>query len=142
MAIPVESLTETHYKILQHFYNNGLTERGSLTKQFPLVEALDLRLQELSTPKYTETYVYYSDGSKRIESPRPALDTSYLIKRGDYTYYISDLGKKALQDYNIKRKADNKNVRRSWWQMLCAGALGFLLSLVAQFLFWKIGLLS
>ena len=44
-------------------------------------------------------------------------------------------------NYFVNLSLRKKDIRRTWWQMLGAGFLGFALSLVAQFIFWKSGIL-
>ena len=103
MATPLE-LTETDFKLLNYINKFDSVTREQLITNFPKINALDYRLNLLSNMKDLSK----NGSSERYIIEKISFEGVTLKSSGIFT--ITDLGRKALQDYLFnKRKASRKS---------------------------------
>ena len=118
----IEALTETDYFILKFIKNNNPVHLDDIKREFSNIDSLEYRIRALKTPDMRS--------SGQFSCPIPIPGTSYIsedyevtsapgdvpTQRGLEVYTITPLGKKVLQDYQIRNKRELKQIwlRHAW----------------------------
>ena len=118
MAIPIEELTSTHYDILAFANKTKTVSFSQFEAKFNKVEALGEYISDLATPNR----VQFADYSLPLQQSRYLCEEHGEIHEvlefglpsvrhvGKGVYSITDIGRKALQDFQLERRLANKKL--------------------------------
>lgn len=96
----LRELPKCDLKILEFVASCGKADIETISKKFPRIEAVPLRVKRLAKQQYSQP--------DALSHRRPLPDTSYLICDGrePETYQLTSLGKIAVQDNKQRRRQD------------------------------------
>lgn len=111
MTISVENLTQKDYELLSFINKFDSVSKSKIGEHFKnKIDSIDYRLSELSAIDYNgfrpiANSNYIAKEYDEITDPNTHI-TSQISKD---SFHVTDLGKKVLQDYNLKLKLDKRN---------------------------------
>ena len=125
MAKPVEKLVTIHYEILSCLKRRGSLTREQLSRHLSSIDAFDIYLSQLLSAGYV---------NEEMDSWVDVLGRAQFRMKN--IFYISNTGKKALQDYKNQRKENNRDMwkEKALIPIIVAIATTILLNLLAWLL--------
>ena len=107
MKLAVEQLTKNDYDILEYVNRFDLLPLSQIVEHFDgKLDAVEYRLYALSLGEYTNDRCFIANSSYIYELVEYNNDDDTR----KYSYHITDLGKKTLQDYYCRTKAHTKEL--------------------------------
>lgn len=111
MTTPIENLTPKDYELLSYINKFDSISKSQINNHFKnKIDSIDYRLTQLKNMSYSgsmpiENSSYIEEEYNHITDPQTHI-TRVISKN---TFHITSLGKKSLQDYNLKAKSDKRN---------------------------------
>lgn len=127
-------LPECDLKILEFVASCGKADIETISKKFPRIDAIPLRVKRLAKQQYSQP--------DALSHRRPLPNTSYLIGDGrePAVYQLTDLGKIAVQDNKKYQKQKRRRMRLTsvWLPIL----VSFITTLVVNAPQWLLPLIE
>lgn len=132
MPMSIDSLSKSDYDILSYINQYDHVSKEQIIRHFNgKIYAIEHRLEILSKPEHSKNlkcslpdsnYLYqdYEDISRPGYQPDP-------VYKG--TYHITDVGRKALDDYRMKNKVER---RKTWLNRLWGFLSGVAITILAE----------
>ena len=138
-------LTDIEFQILQYAIEHEPIGISQLKDKFPSVSSLEYRVRQMATPQYQPI----AGGKEAIPNSSYLLENYQLVKDGLYTrmeylgtFYLTELGKKAVQDHIQRTKSARKELwlKNAWIPILVSLATNLVIDgtkwLLPQILEW------
>lgn len=130
----LRELPECDLKILEFVASCGKADIETISKKFPRIDAIPLRVERLAKQQYSQP--------DALSHRRPLPNTSYLIGDGrePAVYQLTDLGKIAVQDNKKYQKQKRRRMRLTsvWLPIL----VSFITTLVVNAPQWLLPLIE
>ena len=118
------------YKILKCLKSHNCPiSAEQIARELPRVDAIDLRLRQLSKGEFAQSGLGYIPDSWYIIEE---MDYDGLYPKPTGMYSIAELGKKALQDYQTKTRAGRRRLwmKNAWIPILVSLAVNGIIQLL------------
>ena len=126
MPMPIDSLSKSDYDILAYINQYDHVSKEQIIGHFNgKIDALEYRLEYLSKPEHSAKLKCILADSNYIEEEFDHITDSHThitTLKSKHSFHITPLGLKALQDYNIKKKLEHKNLwlKNAWIPIIVA----------------------
>lgn len=129
----IKDLTEVDYQILKFFKENSPSSIEDAAKHLPDIESLEYRIHFLSTSEFKQLQNYNVpiENTKCLHEECVTYTDSYFTKHKYLSIFsITTLGKKVLQDYEISKKQQRKDIwlKNAWIPILVSVITNLLIS--------------
>jgi hypothetical protein len=107
-------LTSLDYEILEFINRFDVIEKSKIINQFlSRIDSIEYRLELLSKVTYTPSGSFIANSNYIQEINKCHTDAiGVMYSDGTDTFYITDKGKSALQDYQLKKQNERIKNRR------------------------------
>lgn len=127
----VENLTEIDYRILEFISHNEPIKIDDIKNKLPNISSLEYRINLLATPEH-----------RKVGYDYVPIDNTYCLKeeceygngvittvKGLQIYSLTDMGRKALQDYKTEKKRKKRElwIKNAWPPILVSVATNLLI---------------
>ena len=138
----IEDLTEIDYRILEFINKNEPIKIEDIKAHFYDIDSLEYRIKILSTPEYKQTS--YTNipikNSYFIAEEYEETVNSYGLTSYNYLqiYNLTDMGKKALQDYKTHTDKEKKELwlKNAWIPILVSVVTTLIVNWLPTMLLW------
>lgn len=138
----VENLNDTDYQILEFVNSNEPVKLSDIKSNFPNIDSLEYRIKVMATAEFRKNG-YISTPIKDtycLEEQYEHLTNEHGIAhtKGLQIYSMTNLGKKALQDYRSHKKQINRElwIKNAWLPILVSIVTTLIVNWLPLLLSW------
>lgn len=130
----VEDLTDLDYEILDYISQNEPVHIDDIKNHFPNIASIEYRIEVMKTPEYHQSMHIrlVTENTFCISEKYEIFKDELGISHNRYLqiYSITSLGKKALQDYKVKKAKHRKELwlKNAWIPILVSLATNLLIA--------------